>query len=274
MAVIVLTNTGTDKLQVVMDAAVTVDVQLNGADLTTATKTTTPIKQNTAISTAATTDVLATPASGDIRALKNGTIRNRHASLTVGVTIVYNANGTTFEIHKASLLPGDCLQLIEGLGWFQIAAARKLDLLLRLASDYVNATTSFTDITGLTAPLKSGKFYGFVAYLYHINDATTTGSQFGYNIGAAPTTSIVGTIDTVTASVTASVHSAGVITARDTAVTAQTTGAAAQRLAIISGMIQPSADGTFVMRGKSEVAVAAGLTVKAGSMLYVREFDS
>ena len=37
------------------------------------------------------------------------------------------------------------------------------------------------------------------------------------------------------------------------------------------GYINPSASGTFVIRGKSEVAVAAGLTVRQGSWLHIWE---
>jgi hypothetical protein len=65
------------------------------------------------------------------------------------------------------------------------------------------------------------------------------------------------------------VHSAGVTTAHDSAITAQTTGSTSSRLAIIAGYIQPSADGTFSMRATSEVTVANGLTVFAGSWLRV-----
>jgi hypothetical protein len=42
-------------------------------------------------------------------------------------------------------------------------------------------------------------------------------------------------------------------------------------LAILSGYINPSAAGTFAVRGQSEVAVAAGLTVKKGSWLHLFE---
>lgn len=42
----------------------------------------------------------------------------------------------------------------------------------------------------------------------------------------------------------------------------------------LSGYIQPSANGTFAIRCKSEIAVAAGLTVKAGSWLRIWETDN
>jgi len=52
----------------------------------------------------------------------------------------------------------------------------------------------------------------------------------------------------------------------------ETTGpGAVNMLAILSGFFNPSADGTFAVRCVSEVAVAGGLVVKAGSWCRVWE---
>lgn len=260
----------TDKISLITSAAITLDVNVNYIDAATATLVVSGSgKQNTAIATATTTDILAAPGASTTRTLKQMTARNKHATLAGDVTIQFNANATLYELHKVTLLAGETLEYIEGVGFFTLKPAAGLDRTFRVSSDVINATTSFADITGLTCPLLSGVHYNFLAHLFHINNATTTGSQFAVNIGAAPTNLLVSTVDTVTASVTASAHSAGSVTARDTAVTAQTTGSIAVVTAIISGWIQPSADGTFAMRCASEVAVAAGITVKAGSWLEV-----
>lgn len=268
---ILLTAT-TDSLELVTDSAATLDAHVSWMDYSGTTVT--PGRTNTAIASATTTAILAAPAGSTQRNAKTLHARNRHATLAATVTLNFNQNATLFELYKIVLNPGDSLEYVEGIGFFTLAAAAKLNAKLRVASDVINATTSFADVTGLTVALKSGKHYNFEAHLFHVNDASTTGSRFGYNIGAAPTVSIVGTIDTVTPSVTASAHSAGVITARDTAATAQTTGSTSQRLAILSGWIQPSADGTFAIRCASEIAVAAGLTVKAGSWCRIWEADA
>lgn len=261
----------TDKISLITSAAGTLDVVASIQDKTTSSGTIASASQRTAITTATTTDVVSAPSSGIERNIVELSVRNKHASTATDATVQLNANGTLYEIVKVTLNAGDTLEYIEGVGWFVVTNAAALDKKLFVASDVINATTSFADITGLTCPLLSGKNYCFIAHLIHINDASTTGSQFGYNIGAAPTTSLLATIDTVTPSVTASAHSAGVVSARDTAATAQTTGSTSQRLAVLSGYIKPSADGTFAMRGKSEVAVAAGLTVKAGSWCRIWE---
>ncbi len=243
----------------------------------------TPARKNTAsITSNTTTDISGTPAGAtDVWNMKFISVRNDHASLSNLVTIQHT-DGTNVEpLWVGTLLAGESVNFNEGVGWQYLdangnpkLAATKLDVWLRIAgSNYVNATTSFTDITGLSVPVKSGKHYMFEAHLIHKNDASSTGSQFAVN-GPAMTLVQAGTIDTVTPSVTASAHSAGVATALDTAATAQTTGSTSNRLAILSGYFNPSADGTFTLRGKSEVAVAAGLTVLIGSWVHIRELDN
>lgn len=266
----------TDKLQLTTSTAATIDVQGNYIDANSTTGAFTGGgKQNTAISSATTTDVLAAPASATLRTLKQMTIRNKDTALSCDVTAVYNQNSTTFEVHKVTLGTGDTLEYIEGVGFFTLTSTAKLNTLLRVTGDVTFATAAtFADITGLTVALKSGKTYAVVAHLFHISNATTTGAQFGYNIGAAPTVSIMGNYSGVTNSVTAGAMSLGTATARDTALTAQTTGSSANTYTIIGGYVQPSADGTFALRATSEVTVASGLIVKAGSWLNVRETDN
>lgn len=206
------------------------------------------------------------------------TLRNNSTTVTTDVTPIVTDGTTPTPGPKFTLLPGESLVYAVGQ-YFHLdtnggayAQNALLDAKKYVVSDVTFATAaSFADVTGLTVPLLSGRKYAFEAHLYHISNATTTGAQFGVNIGAAPTLLQIATIDTVTASVTASVHSAGAATARDTAATAQTTGSVAVTMAILSGFIQPSADGTFAIRCTSEVTVASGVIVKAGSWLRLWE---
>lgn len=222
----------------------------------------------TNITTTTPAAIMSAPASGKDRALLEMYCRNAGAS-AVDVTVYVDVNGTLYETIKETLLAGETLQYTELTGFFKISSGR-LDRSMRLASNYVNATTSFSDITGLICPVNNGKIYNFLAHLYHNNDANTTGSRFAIN-GPAMTAFRSTTIDTVTTSVTASAHSAGSVTALDTAATAQTTGNTNVRLAILSGTAVPSAAGNLQVRGQSEVAVANGLTVHAGSWFHVWE---
>lgn len=278
---LLLTNAGSapDKIQLVTSAAVTVDVHASYVDASNANP---PVvqgdtmgRQNTPISTATTTDIVAAPAANEIRNVKTLHIRNKHATSAVDVTLVYDQNGTDFELHKATLRAGDMLEYIEGIGFFVITSTAKLDAKLRVASDVVNPTTSFADVTGLTCPVLTGKHYNFEAHLLYVCNATTTGARFGVN-GPTMTAMRVSALQTVTGSATAAALSAPVadITAVDTIVSAQTTGPANVVLGILSGWINPSADGTFAVRCASEIAVAAGLTVKTGSWLHIWEPDA
>ena len=64
------------------------------------------------------------------------------------------------------------------------------------------------------------------------------------------------------------------MTALDTAVAATTDSTTTMVMSIMSGWFNPSASGTFAVRACSEVAVAAGITIKAGSFLRVFECDN
>jgi len=110
----------TDKLQLVTSAAVAVDVHASYMDYNGSTVT--PGRQNTAISTATTTDIVGVPGASTQRNIKTLHIRNKSASTPDDVTVLYNQNGTTYELHKVTLRPGECLEYIEGVGFFTLAA--------------------------------------------------------------------------------------------------------------------------------------------------------
>lgn len=272
---VALLNPGTaDILQLVTSAAATIDVHATYAEKVITTEVVSEGRTNTAITTAATTTILAGPASGSVRTLKCFFARNKHATLACDLTVVHNINGgTAVELHKVTLNAGEMLQFIEGVGFWEVTLAQALDKRLRVVSDVTNATTSFADVTGLTCPLLSGKHYNFIAFLMHSTDATTTGARFGINIGAAPTGMAIHGESQITSSVTAAAQGQSVmVTARDTAIVVETTGpGTANMLCKMCGWIQPSADGIFAIRSQSEVAVANALVIRAGSWCRIWE---
>lgn len=273
---LIVTNAGTDKLQLITDAAVTVDVHADWIDRDTAAFTQTLGRTNTAISTATTTDIVATPGATTTRIVKTLHIRNKHATSSVGVTVQFDQNATLFELHKVTLLAGEMLEYVEGIGFFVAQTTRKAQFLRRVTADSIHATAAtFADVTGLTCPVQSGKHYNFIAHLWHIGNATTTGAQFAIN-GPTMTAMRISGMDTILGSLTAATMGSPTtdVTTRDVAVIAETTGAATVVLAIMDGWINPSADGTFAVRATSEVTVAAGLTVKQGSFLNLWETDN
>jgi len=232
----------TDKLQVTTSAAVTTDVHASFVDVIVGTSST-PGKQNTAITTATTTDIVAVPGGSTQRVVKHINIRNKHATSPQDVTVIYDANGTDYELHKATLLAGEVLEYQEGIGWFVVQTVRKESYYRRVTSDYVNATTS--------------------------------GPRFAIN-GPAMTGLRLGAIIMESGGVAAAVMNGNVgdVTALDTAVAATTDSTTTMVMSIMSGWFNPSASGTFAVRACSEVAVAAGITIKAGSFLRVFECDN
>lgn len=120
---IILPNT-TDKLQLTTSAAGDIDVVVSFGLTDHGTP---PVvqpfdRQLTTIVTAATIDILAAPATSSLtKTPEEMTIRNTHASVSNTVTVLYNANGTTYEIHKVTLAPGEMLEYIRGIGWFTVA---------------------------------------------------------------------------------------------------------------------------------------------------------
>lgn len=269
----------TDKLQLVTSSTANIDVHASYMDATQANP---PVvqgdssgRQHTAITTATTTDIVAAPAASETRNVKMLAVRNKHASSTNDVTVVFDQNGTDFELFKATLQPGETLEFVEGIGFFVVAATRKAFYNRRVTGDVVNATTSFADVTGLTCPVESGKHYNFQAHLYHKANATTSGAFWAVN-GPTVTAMRLSGLDTVTGNVAAAAVAApsADITARDTNLIVETTSSTTPVLMILSGWMNPSAAGTFAVRFASEVAVANGITVMTGSWLQLWEPDS
>ncbi len=120
---LVLANT-TDKIQLVMSVTLTVDVIVVYAEANTSSPpavTEAGNRQLTAATTG-TTDILAAPSASRRKNVKELSVRNTHATDPVTVTVLYNANGTTYIVAKATLAAGDCLEYVEGVGWKVILA--------------------------------------------------------------------------------------------------------------------------------------------------------
>jgi hypothetical protein len=117
----------TDKFQIATSAAAATDVHVSFIEAVIATGAMAGIgKQNTALSSAGTTDILSAPAASNARSVKKMFIRNKDASLSNDITVIFNQSGTSFEIIKQTLQPGETLSFVEGLGFVvnKVATAR------------------------------------------------------------------------------------------------------------------------------------------------------
>lgn len=144
---------------------------------------------------------------------------------------------------------------------------------VKLSADLSAFTaTALADATGLSFALTSGRFYSFQFWIRFSTAATTTGAQFAIN---APANSYI--VYRTETSLTAAAAGAPTFrTAR--AVNIGTASASADAingnlLCVIQGMIQPSANGTLIVRAGTEIA-NSGVTVRAGSCGILMDYGA
>lgn len=96
-----------DLIRVVTGSASTIEVHASFVDIVVATGAITPGRQNTIISTATTTPVVSSPASGTVRNVKHLNITNNHASINCNVAAQHTDGTNTVELMQFNLLPGE-----------------------------------------------------------------------------------------------------------------------------------------------------------------------
>lgn len=278
-----LLSGATDKFQLVTSSAATIDVcasSIKASDSTGAFSA--AVTENTAISSATTTDIVAAAGSSTIKRIKSLFIRNKSASTACTVTVLYKPSGTAFEMHSVTLQGQECLQYVEGLGFFTLTVAAAAQQTKLLTGDQSNSTTTPTKVTGLTLAVGVGT-YQFQYNIIYQAAATTTGVRFSVNHDGT-VTSFVANSRWVDNSATASTAAAdqdaigaagqcvGAMAARaistagwGTTISVDT--ANADMLMIIEGSVVVTAAGNLDLWHGSEVAAAS--TTKAGSSVIV-----
>lgn len=103
-----------DKIQVVTGSAALIDCHVSAMDYDGVTAAS--YRKNTAITTAATTDIAAAPASGVTRNIKTINIRNKDV-VSCQITVRTTDGTTTVELFSTLLAPGQTLSYVEGIGW-------------------------------------------------------------------------------------------------------------------------------------------------------------
>jgi hypothetical protein len=113
--VLLLASTS-DKLRLTTSAAVNLDVHASFADYNGSSVT--PGRLNTPISSATTSDVVASPGSGVYRTVKTLTARNRSSTTACDVTVIHTDGTNAMELYKATIGPGGHLHYTEETGFF------------------------------------------------------------------------------------------------------------------------------------------------------------
>ena len=276
---LILPNTSS-LLRVVTGQAADIDVHASWADYDGTDVE--PNGANTAITTATTTTIVASPGSGVKRNVRSVFIRNKDASDSCDVTVVLNDGSITAELFKATLRPGGQMSYTDVTGFFVSPAFLALPFSRTLEADQSNSTVTPTEISGLTVELPVGK-YGFIYHISYQAAATSTGVRFSINFDGTQTAFAANRmgVDNNAAGSTSnadqdSVLSTGVVpymfAARSpsvsgwgTTVTVDT--ANSDMMEIIQGYIVVSAVGNLELWHGSEVAAQS--TVRAGSKLLV-----
>lgn len=249
-----------------------------------------PGRQNTNISAIATTTVVAAPAANNFRTVKTIHIRNRHATTANQVTVEHFDGTTAAELISILLPAGWVLHYDEGAGWEVLdangrslqnasdngsqAAVNALNLVV-LSADVTNnnaTANTMADVTGLSFSVTAGETYAFEFIIHFTAAATTTGSRWAINGPASPTflgyRSSVGlsTAGTAGTDVNTDTNAAVYDSPAASNASSPTATAAQTNIAIMEGIIRPSANGTVIARFASEVASSA-IVAKAGSLL-------
>ncbi len=111
----------TETLQMTTSTAAGIDVSVSYADITTTTFS--PSSNEVKISSATTTTILAAPAASTQRQVKLMTISNRDATLSVAIVVQKLISTTTYNITPTfTLLPGETMQYMDGVGWTYYSA--------------------------------------------------------------------------------------------------------------------------------------------------------
>lgn len=274
-----LLSFSSDILRITTSAAVTTDAYAVWEELNSPYSV--PRRQGYLISTATDTTLVPSPSGTVPLIVRTLCIRNRHASTSQDVTVKLYDGTNNYELYKATLLAGECLQYQDNAGfWITDALGRpktsdslyspainQLTVVV-LGSDQVNnnaVANTLEDVTGLSFNTVAGQVYWFRASIVYDAAATATGSRWTvYTTGGAPTAiRYRSEYSLTTTTVTINEGQAAVnLPAASNATSAATNS----NFAKIEGLVTAGSNGTFQVAHASEVAASA-ITAKAGSIL-------
>lgn len=271
----ILLDATTKKVQLITSAAANIDVVANYVDRNQSTGAINGDgSQITAITTATTTDILAAPGATTTRNLVELFIRNKHASLACDVTALIDVSGTDTELHKETLQPGECLEYVQGLGFYKLAAASSGfgDVIERR----LDATQTGTNGTGAQnwfptngAPnVEAATVYEFEGLLNMTRSAGTTSHTTSFLFGGTATlTSVLwyGLCNTGDTLANLSANHAGGRSAAAVVVKAASTSSTEEISLRVQGSVKINAAGTFIPQFQYSAAPGGAPTIQIGS---------
>lgn len=264
----------TDSLEVVTSSTATLDYRVTASNVT-ATALTTPVTSTGTISSATTTTILAAPSALNWRHVRMITLSNVHASTSQDVTVQIDRSATDRRHCKATLAAGERMEVLDGACRVydtqnrekislqdagQVANTLNTVVLTAAVGNSNAVANTIEDVTGLSFSVNSGESYWWRCTIAYTAAATTTGSRWSMS-GPTATNLSYASMYTLTATTeTVNYATAYAIPAASNA-SSLTTG----NVAVIEGVVTPSASGTMQVTHASEVAGSL-INALAGSM--------
>jgi hypothetical protein len=278
--------TGNNKLQVKLSGAVSANqLECFASYRDTTSNSITPGRSVTLTNNTTAVDLVSAPASSTQRIIDYLSIYNADIA-TVTVTVQLDVNGTSYILSNFTLYTGEKIEYQKGIGFkcLNIAGAVKEGIKMgynnispnwssvTLASDVINnnaVANTIQDVTGLSFSVVNGNTYWFRFFIPFASAASGTGSRWSIN---GPAFTSLYYISYYTLSITAFTQNQG-LNAYDTPAAANATSAVnLTNIAVVEGIITPSADGTLIARFASEVANSA-ITAKAGAVVFYKQLN-
>lgn len=275
------------KLELITSSGADIDVHVTAFNYVDGATTATPVPTNTKITTATTTTVLAGVDDTTSQRIGAMQVVNIDAALSNDVELLlYSDAGVSARQFKVTLLAGESMSF-DGKRWTHNPSnfGTFTPVVLALASDQANPTTTPTELTGLSVANVQPGVYVFNYYVLYQSAATTTGVRFDVNFTGTVTkfawnqmwvdvsaTAATAAADQDAVLSTGSVYGAFASRAKGTAgrgTTISVDTANADMLMRIEGIMIVTVAGDLELWHGSEVAAAS--TVLAGSSLILHK---
>lgn len=278
----IILSATTDKIQVVLGGSVTanqLECLATWRDVTTDTFT--PGRTIAVTNNTSDVDIVGSPSSSTQRVVDHISVYNKD-TVSATVTVKFDANGTEYILFKALVDTGEKVEYTNEGGWKVLTNVGSIKTSVNqgsaptttgrsitvLSSDVVNnngTANTIADVTGLSFAVTSGKTYWFRFAITYTSAASTTGSRWAIN---GPSASYLAYASSYTLTATSWTFNNAV--AYDIPAASNATSLTAGNVAIIEGIIKPSANGTVIARFASEISGSA-ITAKAGSLVEYQE---
>ncbi len=277
----IILKTTSDKIQVDLDSIVTTNqLQCYASYNDTTTTSITPGRNLVTTNNTTAVDLVGSPASSTQRVIGYMSVYNKDTANAV-VTINQYVSSTSYPICKTTLLSGEKLEYQQGEGFRVLKTDGSVRMIVNqsgpvvtnnlqysyLSSDVPTNSTSYSDITGLSFAVKSGKKYYFNFTIPYSSVATFSGAKFSVN---GPSNSYLAYYSVYPSATTSVAYNNG-LSSYDLP-SAAFANNPLNSIAKIEGIVHVSSDGTLIGRFGCET-LNQTITAKKGSVVFYYELN-